>query len=65
MKRKYNLTIEFDSQELMEDFRGWFLDGGGDQDFIQSCASPIEEDPNKIDVDFEGETTIMISHKNK
>ena len=27
------LTLEFDSEESYHNFVGWFLDGGGEQDF--------------------------------
>lgn len=31
------LTIEFPDEASREEFLGWFMDGGGDSDFMQSC----------------------------
>jgi hypothetical protein len=30
------VTFKFDSDEILEEFVGWFLDGGGDQGFMDA-----------------------------
>lgn len=33
---KNEVTIKFPSKELMDEFSGWFLDGGGEQGFMDA-----------------------------
>lgn len=34
---KYKIVIEFDNEEVRDNFLGWYLDGGGNYQFQESC----------------------------
>lgn len=47
------LTINFEDMELLQEFTGWFLDGGGDQEFDQNGEYQTKYDPATQVLDIE------------
>ncbi len=53
------ITIEFPDDEVCEEFIGWFLDGGGDQQFSESCNV---HDLGSVWADVEEEDHIVVRY---
>jgi len=71
-KGKHQVTFTFETEEILEDFLGWFADGGGEQDWMRdgppwpnfdySRCFPAwgwkEETPRFIDCDIDDDDEI-------
>ncbi len=56
--KKYTVTFEFPNKEIKEEFLGWFLDGGGEYQFNESCEC---HGLSCVDVTFDNKSTLKIS----
>lgn len=48
----HTITLHFKNEEVADHFWGWFLDGGGEQDFMQSWDDHNDNDTG-ITTDWE------------
>lgn len=54
------LTLEFENDQEKDNFIGWFLDGGGEQQL--DCTLP-ETDYYQTDLDYDTRSAIKITRK--
>ena len=53
----HRLTIDFDSEEVLDLFRGWLSDGGGESDFMEMA----ENKGLAVDLDYDEDTVTVTS----